>query len=72
MTNNSLANPVIEMKDNIGEVNMNIYHNNLFDVNELIRKNHEFAEEIKTLSARLEWAMGQIEIKDALLKIYYD
>lgn len=68
MENKSPSIPVTIGRDITGELNMYIYDSMPVDVNELIRQNRELTEEIKTLSVRLEWAMNQLKIKDALLK----
>lgn len=69
------SNPVLSLRDNKKNINVTVINNSdngSFDVNELMRQNENLAKENKTLSIRLEWAMSQLEIKDALLKTCYD
>lgn len=65
---NKSSVPSVSVNENKGTLNMHVYKNGNIDVNELIRHNRELSEEVRTLSANLEWAMGQLRLKDALLK----
>lgn len=65
---------VVNLRDNKKDINVTVIYNgeSSIDVNEIMCQNEKLAQENKTLSTRLEWAMSQLEIKDALLKTCYD